>query len=57
MIQITMANAYFHYHGSLQIPLSYGPMQLTLEQWLCIPFTGDKAYFKQFPIVVVMLKT
>ncbi len=27
------------------------------NQWLCIPFTGDKAYFKQFPIVVVMLKT
>ncbi len=34
------------------------------NQWLCILFTGDKTYFKQFPIawrelyiVVVMLKT
>ncbi len=34
------------------------------NQWLCIPFTGDKAHFKQFQIachelyiVVVMLKT
>ncbi len=21
------------------------------NQWICIPFTGDKAHFKQFPIV------
>ncbi len=66
-----MAGACFHYHGSPQKTIELWSDASDIEagaicgnQWLCIPFTCDKAHFKQFPIVwrefyimVVMLKT
>ncbi len=50
--------------GGLKMLLTIGAGTTFGNQWLCIPFAGDKTHFKEFPIVwcelyivVVMLKT